>query len=209
LALGETSRISLRGGSKASHFVRCLAVTSRKAALIGRQRRQSKSNIRRSRSSWRRRIRVLLFDQPKSVDAIATTVQKIPAAIAEPTSLEGRSIQVTSSLGIATYPSDGTNVDALLANADAAMYRAKEDGRDNIHFYTSDLNTTGQAKLLLQEELRNALVCSEFVLLYQPQVDLRTGAIFAVDALIRWRHPTLGLVPPVKYSSGRGDRSYR
>jgi predicted signal transduction protein with EAL and GGDEF domain len=152
---------------------------------------------------------VLLFDQPKSVDAIATTVQKIRAAIAEPISLEGHSIQVTSSLGIATYPSDGTNVDALLANADAAMYRAKEDGRDNIHFYTSDLNTTGQAKLLLQEELRNALVCSEFVLLYQPQVDLRTGAIFAVDALIRWRHPTLGLVPPVKYSSGRGDRSYR
>jgi diguanylate cyclase (GGDEF)-like protein/PAS domain S-box-containing protein len=142
---------------------------------------------------------ILLFDQPKSVEAIATTVHKIRVAISEPISLEGHNIQVTSSFGIATYPSDGTLVDGLLANADAAMYRAKEDGRDNIHFYTSDLNTTAQEKLQLQEELRNALVRSEFVLLYQPQVDLRTGAIFAVEALIRWRHPTLGLVPPVKF----------
>jgi diguanylate cyclase (GGDEF)-like protein/PAS domain S-box-containing protein len=142
---------------------------------------------------------ILLFDQPKSVDAIATTVQKIRAAIAEPISLEGHSVRVTSSFGIATYPNDGTNVDALLANADAAMYRAKDDGRDNFHFYTSDLNTKAQEKFLLQEELRSALVRSEFVLLYQPQVDLRTGAVFAVEALIRWQHPNLGVIPPVKF----------
>jgi EAL domain-containing protein (putative c-di-GMP-specific phosphodiesterase class I) len=106
---------------------------------------------------------------------------------------------VTSSFGIATYPNDGTNADRLLANADAAMYRAKEDGRDNYRFYTSDLNTRAHEKFLLQEELRNAISRGEFVLLYQPQVDLRTGRVFAAEALIRWNHRSLGMIPPAKF----------
>ncbi len=106
---------------------------------------------------------------------------------------------MTSSIGIANYPGDGTDADALIANADAAMYRAKEIGRDNFQFYTPELNTKVHEKFLLQEELRNAVARSEFVLLYQPQVDLRTGRIFAVEALVRWKHPTLGLVSPIKF----------
>ena len=102
-------------------------------------------------------------------------------------------------MGIANYPSDGTDADTLLANADAAMYRAKEVGRDNFQFYTPELNTKVHEKFLLQEELRNAVARSEFVLFYQPQVDLRTERVFAVEALIRWKHPTLGLVPPIKF----------
>jgi diguanylate cyclase (GGDEF)-like protein/PAS domain S-box-containing protein len=142
---------------------------------------------------------VLLLDQPKSPDIISATVQKLRSVIAQTVQLEGHDLRVTSSIGIANYPSDGTDAEALLANADAAMYRAKEIGRDNFQFYTPELNTKAHEKFLLQEELRKAVARSEFVLLYQPQVDLRTGRVFAVEALIRWKHPTLGMVPPIKF----------
>jgi diguanylate cyclase (GGDEF)-like protein/PAS domain S-box-containing protein len=142
---------------------------------------------------------VLLLDQPKSADIISPTVQKLRAAIAEPVNVDGHDLRVTGSIGIANYPDDGADADVLLANADAAMYRAKEIGRDNFQFYTPALNTKAHEKFLLQEELRNAVVHSQFVLLYQPQVDLRSGRIFAVEALIRWKHPTLGMVPPMKF----------
>ena len=79
------------------------------------------------------------------------------------------------------------------------MYRAKALGRDNFQFYIPELNTKAHEKFLLQEELRNAVARSEFVLLYQPQVDLRTGRVFAAEALIRWQHPTLGMVSPIRF----------
>jgi diguanylate cyclase (GGDEF)-like protein/PAS domain S-box-containing protein len=142
---------------------------------------------------------VVLTDQPKSADSISQTVQKIQLAIAEPVHLDGHDLRVTSSLGVAAYPDDGDNATTLLANADAAMYRAKEVGRDNFQFYTAELNTKVHEKFLLQEELRNAVARSEFVLHYQPQVDLRTGRVFAVEALVRWKHPKLGMVPPNKF----------
>ena len=142
---------------------------------------------------------ILLFDQPKSADMISATLQKVRAAIAEPIRVEAHDLAVTCSIGLANYPNDGADADALLANADAAMYRAKEIGGDNFQFYTPELNTKVHEKFLLQKELRNAILRSEFVIHYQPQVDLRTGRIFAVEALIRWQHPTLGMVPPLKF----------
>jgi diguanylate cyclase (GGDEF)-like protein/PAS domain S-box-containing protein len=142
---------------------------------------------------------VVLFDQPKDVDAISETVVKIQSAIAAPVRLEGHDLRVTSSIGVANYPDDGVDAHTLLANADAALYRAKDVGRDNFQFYTSELNTKVHGRFLLQEELRNAVARSEFVLHYQPQVDLRTGRIFALEALVRWRHPKLGIVPPIKF----------
>ncbi len=142
---------------------------------------------------------IVLFDQPKNSDVISETVQKIRAAIATPLQIDGRDLRVTCSLGIATYPDDGADPDTLLAKADAAMYRAKEMGRDDFQFYTSDLNTDAHETFMLREELRSALVRSQFVLFYQPQVDLRTGRVFAVEALIRWVHPTLGMLPPAKF----------
>jgi diguanylate cyclase (GGDEF)-like protein/PAS domain S-box-containing protein len=142
---------------------------------------------------------IVLFDQPKDVDVISETVQKIQSAIAEPVRLEGHDLRVTSSIGIANYPDDGIDADALLTNADAAMYRAKDVGRDNFQVYTPELNTKVHEKFLLQEELRNAVARSEFVLHYQPQLDLRTGRVFAVEALVRWNHPRLGMVPPIKF----------
>ncbi len=139
---------------------------------------------------------VVLSDQPKSAGSISETVQKIQAVIAAPVRLEDHDFRVTSSIGIANYPDDGADVETLMANADAAMYRAKEVGRDNSQFYTPELNTKVHGKFLLQEELRSAVARSEFVLHYQPQVELRTGRMFAVEALVRWNHPKLGLVAP-------------
>lgn len=142
---------------------------------------------------------ILLVDQPRNADIVAATLQKIRAAIAEPIRMAGRDFQISSSIGLANYPNDGTDADMLLAHADAAMYRAKEIGRDNFQFYTPELNVRVHEKFSLQEELRNAIAREEFTLLYQPQVDLRTGRIFAVEALIRWLHPTLGVTSPVKF----------
>jgi diguanylate cyclase (GGDEF)-like protein/PAS domain S-box-containing protein len=142
---------------------------------------------------------ILLLDQLRSADGITATLQKIRAAIAEPVHLGRHELRVTSSIGVANYPDDGIDADTLLANADAAMYRAKETGRDNFQFYTPELNTKVHEKFLLQAELLNAVARSEFVLFYQPQLDLRTERVFAVEALIRWKHPTLGMIPPITF----------
>ena len=142
---------------------------------------------------------ILLLDQPKNTEVISQTLQKLTKKIAETVHLEGHELKVTSSIGIANYPNDGQDADTLLANADAAMYRAKEIGRDNFQFYTPELNTKVHEKFLLHEEMRNAVANAEFVLLYQPQLDLRTGKIFAVEALIRWAHPVEGLLAPGKF----------
>jgi len=142
---------------------------------------------------------IVLFNQPKSEDVVSATLQKIQAAIAEPVQLEGHTFRVTSSFGVANYPNDGTDAETLLANADAAMYRAKEIGCDNFQFYTPELNAKVREKFMLQEALRNAVPRHEFVLHYQPLVDLRTNRMFAVEALIRWNHPNFGLIPPAKF----------
>jgi diguanylate cyclase (GGDEF)-like protein/PAS domain S-box-containing protein len=142
---------------------------------------------------------LVLSDQPKNVDLIAETLQNLRAAIAEPLQLGDHCVRATASFGIANYPKDGTAPESLVANADAAMYRAKAVGRDNFQFYAPEFNTRAHERFLLQEELRNALARSEFELVYQPQVDLRSGQIFAVEALIRWNHPTQGAMPPVGF----------
>jgi diguanylate cyclase (GGDEF)-like protein/PAS domain S-box-containing protein len=142
---------------------------------------------------------VVLFDQPKNLEAISATIGKLQEAVTAPLGIEGHAVRVSSSIGAAIYPKDGTDAETLLTNADAAMYRAKEVGRDNFQFYTPELNTKVHEKFLLQEELRNALTRGEFALVYQPQVNLRTGRIFAVEALIRWNHPSMGLVSPANF----------
>jgi diguanylate cyclase (GGDEF)-like protein len=142
---------------------------------------------------------IVLFDQPTNVDVISEILQTITDAISKPVPVAEHRLRITASIGIASYPKDGADPDTLLANADAAMYRAKEFGRDNFQFYAPEFNSRAHEKFLLQEELRNALTHSEFALHYQPQVDLRSGQVFAVEALIRWNHPTRGLVSPLTF----------
>jgi diguanylate cyclase (GGDEF)-like protein len=142
---------------------------------------------------------ILLTNQSAAAGRSAEMVAKLQTRLSEPVSIDGHLLQVTCSMGLATYPKDGADASTLLMNADAAMYRAKELGRNNYQFCTAWLSSKNQEKLALQEGLRGALAREEFVLLYQPQVDLQTKRIFAAEALIRWQHPHLGLVSPAKF----------
>ena len=108
-------------------------------------------------------------------------------------------LYITASQGIALYPRDGGDVATLLKNADIAMYRAKEEGCNNFQYFTMEMNARASDRLALEGGLRHALERDELVLYYQPQVDLRTGRVIGMEALLRWRHPDLGLVPPGKF----------
>jgi diguanylate cyclase (GGDEF)-like protein/PAS domain S-box-containing protein len=142
---------------------------------------------------------IVLLDQAGSASAVSSPLHKLHEAIAQPMMLAGKEVQITCSVGLATYPEDGTDSDTLLMHADAAMYRAKELGRNNYQFYTADMNRQVHEKLVLQEGLRNAITRNELFLKYQPQVDLRSGRIIGMEALIRWQHPELGVVSPVTF----------
>ena len=127
----------------------------------------------------------------------ATTVaKKIVEVLNTPFQLEGAELFVTASIGITVYPSDSTEKDTLIRNADVAMYRAKDRGRNNYQFYTPEMNRRTREMMNMEGELRRALEREEFVLHYQPKVSLATGHLTGVEALLRWRHPERGLVPP-------------
>jgi len=122
--------------------------------------------------------------------------QRLLGALREPFTIDGRVLHITCSLGMALYPRDGGNAHALLCNADVAMSRAKEQGRDNARFYTEEMNRKALERFALEEDLRRALAQNEFVLHYQPRVDLRSGEITGLEALVRWQHPEKGLLAP-------------
>ncbi len=113
--------------------------------------------------------------------------QKLLASIARPIELEGREFYITASIGIAVYPQDGTNRNALLKNADTAMYQAKKEGGSTFHFYQQKMNLQSSARLSMEASLHRALDNREFLLHYQPQIDLATGQIVGVEALLRWQ----------------------
>jgi diguanylate cyclase (GGDEF)-like protein/PAS domain S-box-containing protein len=134
-------------------------------------------------------------DQPLSHDI----VQRVMDSVAQPVMLGPKEFFVTCSIGVAAYPSDGTPPDSLIEHADIAMYRAKKLGRNNFQFYTPAMNEESLERVRIESALRNALERNEFVLHYQPQVDLQTGQIVGMEALIRWKHPELGMVPPNRF----------
>jgi diguanylate cyclase (GGDEF)-like protein len=142
---------------------------------------------------------IVLFDLPERGETVVPTLQRIQEAIARPVQIGSQTLQVSGSVGLASYPADGTDVGTLLMNADAAMYRAKELGRNNYQFYAAEMNSRIHDKLAMQEELRNAIASDEFQLLYQPKVDLQSGQIIGMEALIRWQHPERGMVPPAQF----------
>jgi diguanylate cyclase (GGDEF)-like protein/PAS domain S-box-containing protein len=120
---------------------------------------------------------------------------KILDAFHRPFEVEGREVHASPSIGIAVYPDDGDGADTLLRNADAAMYKAKRQG-NGFQIYTPSLNKATAERMLLENDLRHALERDELLLYYQPQAEVGSGRIFGVEALIRWQHPTLGLVAP-------------
>ncbi len=126
-------------------------------------------------------------------------LRALQTAIAAPVTLCGRSLQVTSSLGVACHPDHGDTSGALLASADIAMYRAKACGRNTLRVFSSEMAEFSELRLFRDQELRDAIVGEQLVLHYQPQVDLDSGQVFAVEALVRWRHPERGLLPPSEF----------
>jgi predicted signal transduction protein with EAL and GGDEF domain len=142
---------------------------------------------------------VLILNDQSSAEVIFRAMQRVAARLAEPIMIEGKELHVTCSAGISLYPQDGQDVDTLLKNADAAMYRAKEQGRNNIQFYTAEMNQRVSERLALENALRRALERKEFILHYQQRVDLRTGAIIGAEALLRWMHPEWGLLRPARF----------
>ena len=126
-------------------------------------------------------------------------VNRLLATLSEPLLLDDYEIVLTASIGVAGYPLDGTEAAALIANADAAMYAAKTEERNAFRFYTPMMHADNRRRLQLATELRQALTRNEFHLVFQPSVELRTGRIVAVEALLRWQHPERGLVMPAEF----------
>lgn len=138
----------------------------------------------------------ILLDDIASEQDIAHVAKKILSSLAPVFHIEKRELFVTASIGVSIFPSDGEDSEALLRNADVAMYRAKDLGRNNFQFYSSEMSARAFERLSLENSLRYALKRNEFFLAYQPQYDARSGKPVGVEALLRWQHPELGLVMP-------------
>jgi diguanylate cyclase (GGDEF)-like protein len=141
---------------------------------------------------------IVLSNFSSALDA-NLVAQKIMAGFDEPFRLEGSDIYVTASIGITLYPDDSADQDTLIKNADAAMYRAKEAGRNSYQFYTSGMNARAVETLSLESNLRRALERSEFLLHFQPKASVAGGHIIGTEALLRWQHPERGLVSPGEF----------
>ena len=142
---------------------------------------------------------IVLYDQPGDGAEIAPALRRLLEAIGWPIQIGSQAVQVTASMGVATYPADGADADALVMNADAAMSRAKASGRNTFRFYASEMNDTVRDKLAMREGLRNAIARGEFHLVYQPQLEMSSGQVIGAEALIRWNHPERGLIPPADF----------
>jgi diguanylate cyclase (GGDEF)-like protein/PAS domain S-box-containing protein len=143
---------------------------------------------------------ILLLDVAHAQDA-AVCADKLIKAIGMLYAIDDIELHITVSIGVAVYPEDGTELKTLLQNADSAMYEAKEHGRNNYQFYRADLNSKAIERQLLENGLRHAIERNELELHYQPIVNLATGAVSGVEALLRWLHPPLGAVPAVDFIS--------
>ncbi len=136
------------------------------------------------------------FTGPRDAIAVA---QKILHGLAKPFFVDGQEFLMSASIGISTFPDDGADVETLVKNADIAMYRAKDQGRNNYQFYSAQMNKHTFERLAMESSLRRAVERSEFLLHYQPKLDLQTGAIAGVEALVRWKHPDWGMVSPAQF----------
>ncbi|WP_196139254.1 bifunctional diguanylate cyclase/phosphodiesterase [Aliikangiella sp. G2MR2-5] len=161
----------------ASRLIRCVRTTDTVARLGGDE------------------FTILLNHLDDGFDA-SNVALKLLDQLRQPVEIAGKEVIVTTSIGIAIAPDNGNDPDTILRSADLAMYKAKGMGRDNYHYYTSSMNEEAQEQLALENELRQAIDKDEFVLYYQPQVDLERGIIIGMEALLRWRSATRGLVSP-------------
>jgi diguanylate cyclase (GGDEF)-like protein len=142
---------------------------------------------------------VVILESTADSQGIELIAQTLLSALSQPLHLRGHECHTTASIGIAMFPEDGIDVQTLTKNADMAMYRAKEDGKNGFRFFTEEAKTQSIERLTLESSLRRALDREEFSLHYQPKVDLASGRITGVEALLRWTHPELGMLSPVQF----------
>lgn len=142
---------------------------------------------------------VLLLTNQSPGDSNLSVMQRIQCELVKPMLIRGKELVVTCSMGVARFPEDGEDSESLLANADAAMYRAKSNGRNNFQFYTKEMNATTGERLSLENDLWHAMTNNELFLVYQPQIDFRDGSVIGMEALIRWQHPKRGLISPMEF----------
>jgi len=142
---------------------------------------------------------VIFTDQPSDPVALAARLHRLREEVGQPIQIGDRPFRATCSIGVASFPNDAQHAAALMNCADTALYRAKDCGRDAVQFYSAELDANRKGQIRMREDLRVALERNEFFLLYQPQVDLATGQLLGVEALLRWRHPERGLVSPMDF----------
>jgi diguanylate cyclase (GGDEF)-like protein len=133
------------------------------------------------------------------VDDATNFARRIQNALVDPIEVDGRALRVTASIGIAVSPGDGADADTLLKHAEVAMYQAKRRGRKSHAFFSSEMNAQALERMTLESELRRAVERGEFVLYFQPRVDMASGRICGAEALVRWKHPSQGMIPPAKF----------
>ena len=142
---------------------------------------------------------VVILEEAAESHDVERITRDLLSVLSEPLQLSGHECHTTASIGIAMYPSDGADVQTLTKNADMAMYLAKEDGKNGFRFFTKEIKTQSIERLTLESALRRALDRDQFALHYQPKVDMTTGLITGVEALLRWTHPDLGVLPPAQF----------
>ncbi len=141
----------------------------------------------------------IIIEDMKEIQDVSHLAQKILEVLTQPVHIEGHTLYISCSIGISLYPQDDTDANNLIKYADAAMYKAKEEGRNNFQFYSSEMTALALERVVMETNLRQALKNEEFILYYQSQVDANSGKLTGVEALIRWQHPALGLVSPMKF----------
>ena len=142
---------------------------------------------------------VVLLSEAEQWEDADTVARRMLQAVAKAHPIDHRDLHITASIGVSVYPDDGSDAETLIKNADTAMYQAKENGRQGYQFFKPTMNVRAVERQSIEEGLRRALERDEFVLHYQPKVNLATGAISGAEALVRWMHPTRGMVPPAQF----------
>ena len=142
---------------------------------------------------------LILMNGVRNASDAAIAAERIIKAMKQPFMIEGQSLSLGCSIGVSVFPENGVDAETLIKNADSAMYSAKDSGRKIVRFFTDEMNTQALERVTLENSLRLALEQDEFFLVYQPQLEIESGRIIGFEALIRWQHPELGLVPPDRF----------
>jgi len=142
---------------------------------------------------------IIIIEQVHDIGNLDALLKKIMKVTSQTISIENHDLSTSASIGISIFPDDGKNAEQLMRNADAAMYHVKENGRHKYHFYTRDLTATAYDRVILETDLKRAIAADQILVYYQPQLSLETKKVVGVEALVRWKHPDLGILPPKQF----------